>query len=110
MRTRKKWLMVLGAVSALAVGLQLTFWIGKDSISTLNKTRSIIESETAHNENLQQRNDTLKAEVIDLKTGEETMEERARMELGLIKEGETFYRIVEVDDIQNVVQANSGTE
>jgi cell division protein FtsB len=44
---------------------------------------------------LKKRNETLSAEVDDLKHGDEAIEERARSELGLIKPGETFYQVVE---------------
>ena len=47
------------------------------------------------NAGLRQRNDALAAEVQDLKSGEAAVEERARSELGMIKPGETFYRVVE---------------
>ena len=47
------------------------------------------------NEGLKQRNDALAAEVRDLKSGEAAVEERARSELGMIKPGETFYRVVD---------------
>ena len=49
---------------------------------------------------LQYRNDALAAEVEDLKSGEAAVEERARNELGMIKPGETFYRVVEPRDTQ----------
>ena len=89
--------LVFAVVAVVAVGLQYTFWFGKNSISTLKETRLLIDTEQERNIELVRRNEVLKAEVIDLKTGDETMEERARMELGLIKEGETFYRIIETD-------------
>ena len=47
------------------------------------------------NTGLQERNDALAAEVEDLKSGEAAVEERARSELGMIKPGEKFYRVVE---------------
>lgn len=89
--------LVFAVVAVVAIGLQYTFWFGKNSISTLKETRLLIDAEQERNIELVRRNEVLKAEVIDLKTGDETMEERARMELGLIKEGETFYRIIETD-------------
>ncbi len=52
-------------------------------------------SRRARTRGLQQRNDALAAEVEDLKSGEAAVEERARSELGMIKPGETFYRVVE---------------
>jgi cell division protein FtsB len=47
------------------------------------------------NEKLKERNRLLEVEVIDLKTGTEAIEERARFELGMIGEGETFYLMVD---------------
>ena len=49
----------------------------------------------AENLKLQQRNEALKAEVEDLKSGEAAVEERARSELGMVKPGETCYRVIE---------------
>ena len=49
----------------------------------------------AENLKLRQRNEALAAEVQDLKSGEAAVEERARSELGMVKPGETFYRVIE---------------
>jgi cell division protein FtsB len=54
-----------------------------------------LEAQRQTNQRLQNRNRALEAEVKDLKTGLEAIEERARLELGMIKQGETFYQIVE---------------
>ncbi|MDT1000423.1 septum formation initiator family protein, partial [Pseudomonas aeruginosa] len=59
------------------------------------------------NEGLQQRNDALAAEVKDLKEGQSAIEERARSELGMIKPGEKFYRVV-VDAPVHPVQPAAG--
>ena len=54
-----------------------------------------VANQKRDNDGLQQRNDSLAAEVQDLKDGEAAIEERARSELGMIKPGEKFYRVVE---------------
>ena len=54
-----------------------------------------VDRQAAENRGLEQRNEQLAAEVENLKSGEAAAEERARSELGMIKPGETFYRVVE---------------
>lgn len=88
---------MLFALIFVALALQFTFWYGKNSVSTLKETQALIEAEDGQLEELQKRNSVLTAEIVDLKTKGESMEERARMELGYIKEGEVFYRVVETD-------------
>ena len=53
-----------------------------------------VEAQQAENQRLRERNQALAAEVMDLKQGQEAIEERARSELGMIKEGEEFYQII----------------
>jgi cell division protein FtsB len=74
--------------------LQFRLWFGKNSVSDFQQKQNQITTLTKQNANLQQRNQLLRADIEDLQLGIESMEERARNELGLIKEGETFYRIL----------------
>ena len=97
MAVRLKQMIFLLVLGAITIGLQTTFWIGKNSYATLSQTENQIQLERQHNLSLENRNDLLKAEVLDLQTGDDTMEERARMELGMVKEGEVFYRIIEIN-------------
>ncbi len=94
---RSKQLIFLIVLFFIVASLQYTFWRGENSYKSLKETQALIEAEDATIEVLQQRNNLLKAEVVDLKTVGESMEERARMELGYVKEGEVFYRVVETE-------------
>ena len=74
--------------------LQYRLWFGKHSIPDYWIMHQEVEKQTLHNAKLVQRNSLLKADIQDLKIGLDAIEERARNELGLIKDGETFYRIL----------------
>jgi len=89
---KNKWIAVL--LITLLGALQYRLWFGKNSISDYKGMQVQIQSLEQQNANLKQRNQLLKADIDDLQLGIESMEERARNELGLIKEGETFYRIL----------------
>lgn len=78
----------------LLAALQYRLWFGKHSVPDYLHMRTELEEQLLHNQNLQQRNSLLMADIQDLKIGLESIEERARHELGLIKPGETFYRIL----------------
>ncbi len=97
MTKRKKRILVTGSLVVVLFILQYTFWFGKNSMKTLKETQALITAEDTHIKDLTKRNEQLKAEIVDLKTVGESMEERARMELGYIREGEVFYRVVESD-------------
>ena len=74
--------------------LQYRLWFGKNSVPDyLALKESVIHQQSA-NEKLQQRNKLLFADTDDLKLGLEAIEERARNELGMIKENETFFRLI----------------
>lgn len=92
MRLPRVLLLVLIALLAL---LQYKLWFGNGGERDVQSLRRQVASQAHANQGLQQRNDALAAEVADLKSGEAAIEERARSELGMIRPGETFYRVVE---------------
>ena len=80
-------------IIALAL-LQYRLWFGKNSVPDYYGIVEEVERQKQENYKLQQRNKILYADIDDLKMGVEAVEERARNELGMIKDGETFFRVV----------------
>lgn len=78
----------------LLLALQVRLWTGHGGVREVQRLRQDVVEQKKENERLKQRNEALSAEVNDLKTGRQAVEERARSELGLIKPGETFYQVV----------------
>jgi cell division protein FtsB len=74
-------------------GLQYRLWVGNGSLAQVTELKQQIAEQHAENERLLERNRVLDAEVLELKKGMETVEERARHELGMVKEGETLYQL-----------------
>ena len=85
----------LAALLLTFSGLQYRLWVGQGSFAPVNDLRSEVKLRSAENEVRRQRNDILKAEILDLKEGLAAVEDIARSELGLIKKGETFFLLVE---------------
>ncbi|MBF1996418.1 cell division protein FtsB [Serratia symbiotica] len=79
---------------ALLSWLQYSLWLGKNGIHDYVRVNEDIVVQRGNNAKLKARNDLLFAEIDDLNEGQEALEERARNELGMIKPGETFYRLV----------------
>lgn len=78
----------------LLVALQFKLWFGEGSFRDIHNLRERVEAQEARNQSLMQRNRALQAEVEDLRERLDAVEERARSELGLIREGEEFYQVV----------------
>jgi len=87
------WLFVV--LILLLAGLQYRLWVGEGSLAQATQLKQQIADQRGENEQLQERNRILEAEVLELKSGMETVEERARQELGMLKEGETLYQLAE---------------
>jgi cell division protein FtsB len=79
----------------ILIGLQLKLWAGSGGMREVRTLRAAVARQGGDNDHLRQRNQALAADVSDLKHGEQAVEARARAELGLIKQGETFYQVVE---------------
>lgn len=75
---------------ALLILLQYPLWLGKGGLIRVWELERQIAAQREINQGLEARNAALEAEVRDLKSGLEAIEERARYELGLIREGEVF--------------------
>ena len=82
-------------LAGLVLALQYPLWIGKGSWTRVWDLDRQVEAQRATNVSLKQRNDALDADVRDLKEGTEAVEERARLELGMIRKDEIFYQVVE---------------
>jgi len=78
--------------------LQYRLWFGKNSVPDYLALEEEVTRQLANNNKLKQRNKLLYADTDDLKSGTEAIEERARHELGMIKQGETFFRVIPNDD------------
>jgi cell division protein FtsB len=83
------------ALIVLLVAIQYPLWIGKGSWLRVWDMSKQVDVQKEKNEKLAARNAGLDAEVRDLKQGIEAVEERARVEFGMVKPDETFYQIVE---------------
>jgi len=88
-----RWLIVF--FSLLLILLQYPIWFSDSSLPSAWRLQSQIDAQKIENQKLEERNRLLKAEVEDLKKGLEVVEEKARTELGLIKDGETYYQVID---------------
>ena len=82
-------------LAALIVLIQYPLWLGKGSWLRVWEVDQQIRSQRETNRQLQVRNNALEAEVRDLKVGLEAVEERARSELGMIRQDEIFFQVLE---------------
>lgn len=79
----------------LLLALQYKLWFGDGGLIVVWRLGEQLEAQQQENRELRERNKALEAEVRDLKQGVAAIEERARSELGMIREGETFFQVVE---------------
>ncbi|MBT8116536.1 MAG: cell division protein FtsB [Gammaproteobacteria bacterium] len=79
----------------LLVYLQYRLWFGDGNLLDVIQLGDEVEAQREENARLRERNDALDAEVRDLQQGLDAIEEHAREDLGMVKDGETFYQIVE---------------
>lgn len=76
------------------LALQVKMWFGEGGYGDARRLAQRVEEQLRENEALAQRNRELEAEVEDLRQGLHAVEERARSELGMVKENEEFYQVV----------------
>jgi cell division protein FtsB len=81
--------------AALIVLLQYPLWLGKGGWLRVWEIDRQVTAQKNGNARLRVRNDALDAEVRDLKQGYDAIEERARYELGMIKQDEIFFHVID---------------
>ncbi|WP_456379164.1 cell division protein FtsB [Thiolapillus sp.] len=86
---------------AMLLVLQYRLWVGQGSLAEVFRLQQQIESQQQQLVQMKERNARLRAEVESLKTGLEAVESRARSDLGMIREGETFYQVIEPEPAAN---------
>lgn len=88
-----RWLTLI--LVALIVAVQYPLWLGKGSWLRVWEVGQQIAAQKQVNQKLKIRNTSLDAEVRDLKQGYDAIEERARSELGMVKQDEIFFQVLE---------------
>ncbi|MFT7299704.1 MAG: cell division protein FtsB [Porticoccus sp.] len=88
-----RWILVIFILLFLI--LQYRLWVGDGSMAQRQVLQHKVNMQWEENKALRERNSILASEVKDLKNGLESVEERARADLGMVKEGETFYMVVD---------------
>ncbi|WP_024301694.1 cell division protein FtsB [Pseudogulbenkiania sp. MAI-1] len=88
-----RWLTLVLVV--LITALQWPLWFGKGSWLRVWQLDKQLQEQRAVNQTLIARNAALDAEVGDLKRGTDAIEERARNELGMIRQGEVFFQLLD---------------
>lgn len=91
---------LLAVLLLLLAALQFKMWFGEGGYRDVQRLAQRVDEQARENELLAQRNRELQAEVEDLRQGLEAIEERARSELGMIKENEEFYQVVPAPEEQ----------
>jgi cell division protein FtsB len=87
-----KWL--AAALALVLILLQYRIWVSDNGVRQVEHLRQAVAAQQAEDTQLAERNRQLAAEVRDLKTGMDALEERARSDLGMIGRNETFYQVV----------------
>ena len=87
-----RWLTL--SLAALVILIQYPLWLGKGGWLRVWEVDQQIQAQRVTNEKLRARNAALDAEVRDLKQGVEAIEERARSELGMVRQDEVFFQVL----------------
>ena len=86
---------LIAVLTLLIVLLQYKLWFGDGGIRQIYQYQQRVDQLAQEVNIKRERNEGLYAEVLDLRKGQEAVEEQARYDLGMIKEDETFFQIIE---------------
>lgn len=91
-----RWLLAI--LVALLLVLQYRLWIAEGGIAEQHRLTIQVEEFTRVNEDLRERNAVLEREVLELQSGNKGVEQRAREQLNLVRDGETYYQVEEGEE------------
>ena len=106
MKYLSQFLLIIVAIAVL-LGLQYQYWLGENGHFQYTELLADIQKQQQINDNQVAQNNVLRADVEDLKTGLEAVEEHARLDLGLIKPNETFVQISTAPNVSSAVASAS---
>lgn len=86
---------IIGLLMLTLLGLHYKLWLGDGSVNQWQDLQEKVKNIEARNNQLAMRNHAMEADVFELKSGDQALEEQARFELGMVKKGENFYQFIE---------------
>ncbi len=87
--------LLIAVLLLVLLSLHVRLWLGQGGYASLRELRQATAEQAQENARLETRNRALQAEVDDLREGQEAVEERARSEMGMIRDGEVFLHTIE---------------
>ncbi|MCP4430968.1 MAG: cell division protein FtsB [Gammaproteobacteria bacterium] len=92
---------LIGILIILFIGLQYKLWFGDGSLSEVVQLSKELDTQKEKLRLLEERNRILEAQVLDLQNGLDAYEEKARNDLGMIKQGETFIQLIPGESVNS---------
>jgi cell division protein FtsB len=86
---------VMICLVVMLLGLQYKLWIGEDSLLRWVQLDKKLDAQLEENKRLLARNQAIESDIVELKSGDQALEERARYDLGMVKQDETYYQFVD---------------
>ena len=99
-----RWLIIILVV--LLAGLQWRLWVGEGSLAHRAELNRQLQQQESENQALRERNQLIATDVESLKANLDAIEEKARADLGMIKQGGTFYLVIDKKPQRPAVQDN----
>ena len=92
---------IIAGLAIAVVAMQIQLWFAVDGYRKTRDLRLAVQAQQDLNHDLTIRNQSLEAEVINLKQSREAAEERARSNLGMIGKNETFYQVIPASPVES---------
>lgn len=86
---------IIACLLLVLIGLQYKLWMGDGSVLQWMQLQKKLTRQQEKNKQIEARNRVIEANICELKSGEQALEEQARFELGMVKEGEVYYHFIE---------------